>query len=82
MADELLNGRDLRSLLEALGLRKRRPRRYQPGEARLPRIAYAEETVAAYARKVRRRTRRTLPVVALLVVARSRTRRQYRGGRR
>ena len=80
MADELLNGRDLRSLLEALGLRKRRPRRYRPGEARLPRIAYAEEAVAAYMRSVQRRTRRLFPVVVLLVALRARNRRRHRGG--
>jgi hypothetical protein len=52
-----------------------RRRRYRRGEARLPRIAYAEEAVAAYARRVRRRTRRWLPVVAVLVVLRARARR-------
>jgi hypothetical protein len=73
MQPETLAG-DLRSLLEALGLRKRRPRRYRPGEARLPRAAYAEEAVAAYARKARR----LFPVVVLLAAARSRGRRRER----
>ena len=76
MGDMLLNGRDLRSL------RKPRPRRYRPGEARLPRIAYAEEAVAAHVRRTRRRTRRLFPVVVLLVALRARSRRQHRGGRR
>ena len=75
--------RDLRSLLVALGLLKPRPRRYRPGEARLPRIAYAEEAAAAYVRRGRRRTRRLFPVVVLLVVLRSRSgkhqRRDHRG---
>ena len=64
--------RDLRSLLVALGLLKPRRRRYRPGEARLPRIAYAEEAVAAYVRRERRRARRLFPVVVALVVIRGR----------
>jgi hypothetical protein len=63
--------RDLRSLLVALGFCKP-VRRLRPGAVVLPRIAYAEEAVAAYARGVRRRTRRLLPVVMLLVVLRAR----------
>ena len=78
MGDKLLDGRDLRSLLEALGLLKPRPRRYRPGQARLPRIRYAEAAGAAYARARCRRTRRLFPVVVLLVALRSRRRR--RGG--
>ena len=54
--------------------RSRKPSWDRPGPAPLPRPAHGEEAVAAYARMVQRRTRRLLPVIAVLVVLRSRNR--------